>query len=79
MKIYFTITFKRLLNKSFWNYYIDLEDLSKWLRKTYENNIYLKRPIMKFKLKINWVSFRLVWIVKDEIILPLVIFLKKDN
>ena len=41
--------------------------------------MYLKRPIMKFKIKINRLSYRIVWLVKNEKIVPILIFLKKDK
>jgi hypothetical protein len=41
--------------------------------------MYLKRPIMKFKIKINNLSYRVVWLVKEDKIVPILIFLKKDK
>jgi hypothetical protein len=79
MKVYITKTFESFLNKNFSNYYIDYFELSEKLKYWFLDNIYLKRPIMKFKIKINNLSYRIVWIVKWDIIVPIVIFLKKDK
>ena len=79
MKVIITKTFEKFLNKHFSNYFIDLAYLSQELKKSFKDEIYLKRPIMKFKLKINKLSYRLVWLVKNNKIVPILIFLKKDK
>ena len=79
MQVYITKTFEYLIDKSFSNYFIDLDKLSQELKKSFTDNLYLKRPIMKFKVKINWVSYRIVWLVKWDAILPILIYLKKDK
>lgn len=79
MIVYITKTFENILDKSFSNYFIDLDKFSQELKKSFINNIYLKRPIMKFKIKLNWVSYRVVWLIKWNIILPILIYLKKDK
>jgi hypothetical protein len=60
MKVIIAKTFEKFLNKHFSNYFIDLSDLSEELKKSFKDKMYLKRPIMKFKLKINKLSYRLV-------------------
>ena len=79
MDVYISKTFTKFVSKNLSNYFIDFEVLSKELKKSFNDNIYIKRPIMKFKIKINWLSYRLVWIVKDNKIVPLLIYLKKDK
>lgn len=79
MQIYFTQTFEKFLDKYFSNYFIDLLEFSEMLKKSFSDNLYLKRPVMKFKIKLNWVSYRVVWIIKWEIILPILIFHKKEK
>jgi hypothetical protein len=60
MEIIITKIFEKFLNKHFSNYFIDLDILSNELKKSFNDEMYLKRPIMKFKLKINKLSYRLV-------------------
>ena len=79
MEVKITKTFEKFISKHFSNYFIDLEDFSIELKKSFLSEIYLKRPIMKFKIKINSVSYRVVWLVKNEKIVPILIFLKKDK
>ena len=79
MKVIITKTFEKFLSKHFSNYFIDLEDFSQELKKSFKGEIYLKRPILKFKIKLNKLSYRVVWLVKEEKIVPILIFLKKDK
>ena len=79
MKVHITKTFEKFISKHFSNYFIDLENLSLEIKKSFKSEIYLKRPIMKFKIKINRLSYRVVWLVKDDKIVPILIFLKKDK
>lgn len=79
MEVYITKTFESILNKGFWKYFIDLHTLAKELKRAFHNDIYIKRPIMKFKIRLNWVSYRIVWLVKWDIIVPILIYLKKDK
>ena len=74
-----TKTFEKFIDKNFSSYFIDLEKLSFELKKSFNSKIYLKRAIMKFKIKINSLSYRLVALVKDNKIVPILIFLKKDK
>ncbi len=79
MEILITKTFEKFISKHFSNYFIDLEDFSFEIKKSFFEEMYLKRPIMKFKIKINRLSYRVVWLVKNEKIVPILIFLKKDK
>ena len=79
MKVIITKTFEKFLSKYFSNYYIKLQDLSNELIKSFKNEIYLKRPIIKFKIRLNKLSYRVVWIIKEDKIVPILIFLKKDK
>ena len=79
MKVYITKTFEKFILKHFSNYFIDINEFSEQIKKTFLDDIYLKRPLMKFKIKINQLSYRIVWIVKDEKIIPILVFLKRDK
>jgi len=60
MKVIITATFEKFISKHFSNYFIDLEDFSNELKKSFSDDIYLKRPIIKFKIKLNRLSYRVV-------------------
>ena len=73
MEVHITKTFEKFIDKHFSNYFIDLEDLSYEIKNSFKSEMYLKRPIMKFKIKINKLSYRVVWLVNNNKIVPILI------
>lgn len=45
MDVYISKTFTKFVSKNLSNYFIDFEVLSKELKKSFNDNIYIKRPI----------------------------------
>lgn len=79
MKIIITKRFEKYYNKSLSKYF-DMESFVMILKDKKHNFISLHDPFYKFKNKINFVDFRWVLaIFKDETIIPIFIYLKKDK
>ncbi len=79
MKVIITKSFKDKYLKKFKNYF-EIKDLVDILLKKEKNFISLHFPFLKFKNKINKVSFRwVIFLFMEEKIVPIFIALKKDK
>lgn len=78
MKVIISNTFnKKYLHRL--SRYFSILEFSDKLKK-YNNNICLKYPYFKIKVKIKLVEFRWIVLIRDnKYIIPLIIYLKKDK